>query len=155
MLHSNLSGSWLLVVGGLLCFLCEWPICYIWVWPVQLKCQCMPIMPILVKSPANNTTLWLWHIWILCTPDPIVQNIRRTWYKSYGERPIVHSRPNYAKYALSPNFDTIGLLWHKILYCRCVILTINREIVCLIITLLKRNIENQILIKSSTRVCSW
>ena len=35
------------------------------------------------------------------------------------------------------------------------ILTINRELICVTITLLKRNIENQILIKSSTRICIW
>ena len=31
----------------------------------------------------------------------------------------------------------------------------NREIICVTITLLKQNIGNQILIKSSTRICSW
>jgi len=96
-LHSNPSGSTLLDAGGLLCFSGERPICYVCVWAVQLKVQCRPIMPILVKSPANDTTLWLWHIWILCTPNPIGHVVRRTLEKSYDERPIVHSWPDYAK----------------------------------------------------------
>jgi len=39
--------------------LCERLLGNVYVWHVQLKCQCRPIMPILEKSPANDTTLWL------------------------------------------------------------------------------------------------
>ena len=35
------------------------------------------------------------------------------------------------------------------------ILTINRKIICLTITLLKRNIKNKILTKLCTRIFSW
>jgi len=47
--------------------------CCVCVWPAHLKFLCWPIMPILVKSPANDTSLWLWYIWICCIPDSFVQ----------------------------------------------------------------------------------
>jgi len=66
------------------------------------------------KSSAIDTSLWLWHIWILCTPGLIVHVICRTWYKLYGKRTIMHSGILQI-FALSSNFYTIGLQWHKII----------------------------------------
>jgi len=96
---------------------------------------------------------------LLAYIDTLVVQPKRTHNKSVvhlkntrDRRPLAVSNQKSWNAALSFNF--IAMTKNNIIPLHH-ILTTNSELICLSNYILKRNIENQILIKSSTRICFW